>query len=311
MVRTCSPNRLLFAIVICLWVWQPTASRAALLISGYDPQQHDRFADSANFIGYEFDFSGVGRLADNSGGGIGPWATMISPLHFLSATHHHPTGHSTLQFYETNSVTGGSIERTVVSGQRILQTDLWLGMIDEPLTSEIAYYDFFTGNQNQLVGSEILVVGQPSGGSGQSVGRNVIDASAWAFSSLSLGSSITTIFAYDYDPNHETRGQGSDEARVVLGDSGAPSFIVGQDGELQLAGIHWFTYPAENGMPPGSGDSWVGAYSAAINPIVSAQLAAYYGVPEPTSMAILAIGTTGIAVHRCRRYRRRREIIGR
>ena len=113
-----------------------------LYISDYSPDKHYRFANSSQFIGSGYDFSGVGmNLSYDSGSTNGLWATMISPNVFITCNHWHQGEGTTINFWADNDFSN-SVTRTSSSyGQRIGQTDLWLGTLDQALPSNYAYYD--------------------------------------------------------------------------------------------------------------------------------------------------------------------------
>lgn len=110
----------------------------ALTISGFVADQNDRFANDDAFVLNAFDLSGVGRSSDNR------WGTLISDNVIISANHLKPNVGSTLTFYATNDSSGASITRTVSSGQQITGTDLWVGILNAPVTSDYTAYDFAT-----------------------------------------------------------------------------------------------------------------------------------------------------------------------
>ncbi|MEZ6078249.1 MAG: hypothetical protein R3C56_22005 [Pirellulaceae bacterium] len=82
---------------------------------------------------------------------------------------------------------------------------------------------------SSLVGEELFVWGQSNKADpflNTRLGRNEVTEVAPAFSDPELVGT-GDIFVYDYNT---TSGLGADEAKVVTGDSGGPSFIVGPDG---------------------------------------------------------------------------------
>jgi len=89
----------------------------------------------ANIISYDpsindienapFDVSGVGRSGSN-------WGTLIYPNIIISSAHWVPSGQITFLSGESRTITGG---------QRMTGTDMWVGILDEPVT-ESRVYDF-------------------------------------------------------------------------------------------------------------------------------------------------------------------------
>ena len=281
-----------------------TAVRADLFLQNLDPDKHDRFQNSENFIGNDFDWSGVA-----SGGNEGivrpGWSVMVTPRHFLSATHYHAGNGTSVEFFHSNDPNGGSEVHTVSSGRRILNTDIWLGELDSDVSEDVAIYPILP--TSRAVGSEIFVVGLSDSANtntdkqiSQRVGRNVIDREVRGLDALGR---VADVIIYGYDSGSD--GVGDDEAEVRGLDSGGPSFGVVND-QLALVGIHWFLYGDGDFddlvAPTGSGDSFVSRYFDEIND----QLATMTGghsllsaVPEPTSVTLLLM--TGLAALGIRR----------
>ena len=257
-----------------------------LTVQGYDANRHDRFVNDDSFIGSDYDWSGVSSgLATGS---AGRWATLISPTHFLSANHFHAPNGASTTFFHTNDANGPSETRTVVGG-RSVGGDLWLGRLDEAVSADVAIYSIL--NPNNALGSEVHVLGladTSDRGQNQRIGRNVIDRVEFDFNT---GIGTGHIITYDYD---DPGGVGADEARVVGGDSGGPSFVI-VNGAPVLVGIHWFNYTGDVGefgdSPTGSGDSFVPGYIDEIN----AELALFgesltiTSTPEPSSLLLAGL----------------------
>lgn len=265
---------------------------AAVQIDNFSASINDRFANSSNFIADSFDLSGI-AISDSGGN----WATLVSNNIVLSANHYNPSG-DLIRFYSDNDPNGDYVDRTVVSGQKIGSTDLWIGVLDESVSSNITYYDFATETlttddpsdptyyQYSRYGLEnaYLFGRSPSGDYGDTittdmaVGRNRLDlfgninvsgtvASAWwAIDNLSTDSNYV---------DYETYLQG--------GDSSGPMFV-DIDGEFVLVGINW----ANGSVDFGGGVtrnvsfmSYVGNYSDQIQSYIDSNLAAY-----PASLSI-------------------------
>ncbi len=268
----------------------------AILIQGYDEDRHNRFEDSSEFLGNEFDLSGVGRVSTG-----GAWATMISPSYFLSATHLHAPTNETIRFYETNNMSGAFIDRTVESGVRIAGSDLWLGKLSSPVTSQIATYPIL--EPINLIDQLIYVVGQgPGEPTGMRVGRNKINRVVSDFSDPELGISQGDIFTFDYDT---ANGLGQDESRTQGGDSGGPSFAA-VDGELAILGIHWFIYEIEDEenegliVERGSGDTLVSSLITELQTAMVGESLRTVAIPEPAQALMFGLITVGVAVRRRR-----------
>ncbi len=200
-------------------------------IIGYNPEVHDRF-DSSMFLGAAFDWTGVGKGA---GGG---WATLVSANTFISANHAHPGMGSNVTFWEGNLSTSPTVERTVIGGRRIGDTDLWVGTLDQAVPGTIAAYDLGPGISDISTGLDSyanqLVYNVGLGGTlNFVVGQNRYDVSDATPPILGTFDAIGFIQDQSGNPNFID----INETFLQDGDSGAPSFIV-DGGVLKLAGIH-------------------------------------------------------------------------
>lgn len=294
-------SSLLFAILLCHIT--ASSTEGALLVNGYDSDLHDRFSNSASFIGNPYDWSGVGRTVG------GKWGTLISDSYFVMATHNRPANGNVLQFFEDNDPTGAFAEQTVISTTVIAGSDLSLGMLSAPTytggTFDIAHYPVLAQpNLGSLIGQDLFVVGQSANTlpANMRLGRNVVTGVETNFSDPALSGSGDIIY-YDYDTT--AAGVGVDESKATGGDSGGPSFVV-VDGQLAIAGVHWFIYsdPDALGAPgsSGSGDTVLSSFTSEIAAaMVGESFSTLTAVPEPTSLVVLmlACGFAG-----CRRKRR-------
>jgi hypothetical protein len=303
-------------------------ARATMYITGNgglndtDPQRYNRFYSGSDkeFIGQAYDWSGVG--------GGSPWATMISPSFFISATHDHPGASSSVTFYSGNSTSDPSYTGIVGGGSQIGNSDVWLSWLTQPIPSSanIAKYPILVlPNDSAYVGKTIYTYGAPN-----LVGRNVI-SSVQTYSEA--GETMSGMFF-----NYDLPGVGADESYLMGGDSGAPSFAV-VNGQLALLGEHFSNWgtcgqpeaPGNvapeinngsliNGDPNTSNpagevgqwwsiDGFASDYVSAINAQMTAA-AACGGVgvgeqvtpvvPEPSTLILLAaaaIGLSGYVLH--------------
>ncbi len=249
---------------------------ATMIVRSYQPLRHDRFYSGADkaFIGDPYDFSGVG----NAGG---PWATLISDCYFISAEHLHPAISSTVTFFETNSFSDPSHSYTVMGGQQVGGTDLWLGWFASAVDASIARYPVLDLPMAGDYYNQITF----NYGVNSRVGLNVYDDSG----SITVGPSTGFVFAADYD-NSDTPSVGGDETFLQSGDSGAPTFGVA-NGELALIGIHWAISDDFPGTDEGEVfvDSAVPAYITEINAVLDDKGQSLTLVPEPGS-ALLFLG---------------------
>jgi hypothetical protein len=217
-------------------------------IDSYSSSRHDRFASGGygggavlneNAFFSEYDFSGVGRAGSSP-------ITMITPIHGLAAAHFAPSGQVTFVNRSGNLVT-----RTVVATDPILDssvnstTDLLFVTLDSELgaTDEVATYSLtyptgrspMSGDLNAIDHAELLVYGKQ-----HAVGRNELDGVEYSalgnknFSYLAMGASVGVAGIFDYAPS---TGFSPDEAKLVSGDSGHPTFLTNNN-DLILFGLH-------------------------------------------------------------------------
>ncbi len=270
-----------FPLFKLLCVWLLISSLAmGLVVQSLDPEIHnwDRSQDidtgrtgGKQFIGYNFDWSGVGRSSD------GKWATMIGPNHFLSANHFRPGIGATVTFSVRNFADGSVTvhsSSTVVDGIRIGSTDLWIGKIDTKPVG-VTWYDIFTSTNfadYDLVGDNGVLNGQPARLDTNPddvtdilfmVGRNGGNNTTSTFRvGLNASGSQVTLGGYKTDRNFDFDGVGGNppqpigissampynidsqdttvftgyEAYVVSGDSGGPTFYAPTTNMETIAG---------------------------------------------------------------------------
>ncbi|MHB8971465.1 MAG: PEP-CTERM sorting domain-containing protein [Pirellulaceae bacterium] len=273
-----------------LFLSLPCVAQAAMTIRDYQPKLHDRFYAGADrqFIGENFDWSGVGYSSDNK------WVTMISPSYFVSAEHYRPSNGSTVTFYEKNSTSvGSSHSYNVASGERIMlngvNSDLWLGKLSTPLglSDKINYYPILSlASESSYLGKELFNYGLSN-----RVGRNTIDGFMDRTSSTSGATGRSMLYDYNYDSNLNTVG--GDETFLQGGDSGGPSFT-NWNGQLTLLGVHWFN--AGDGSSDDfsySGDTFVPHYISDIERRMTNETLTV--IPEPSTLVLwLLAGAVGV-----------------
>ena len=281
------------------------SAEAALLINNFDPDKHNRFENDPAFIAAGHDWSGIGRNDVDAG----LWGTLITPSFMLTATHATVTGQVT--FFSSNDPNGATETRNVISSTpitldgQVLVSDLTLVQLDAPSTQNV--YPIL---EAPLVGDELLVFGLSNTlANGKEanvrVGRNEITEILPAFSDMGLGPRVGDVFIYDYDTT--AGGLGDDEARLVGGDSGGPSFTL-VNGQPALVGIHWFRFdPGDFASTPfeGSGDTLVGSFIDEINSAIaltgsSETVSLIAAVPEPQSLLLVCASATILAFRRKR-----------
>lgn len=249
-----------------------------LVIRGYDPARHNRFASgfpaspavNPNFHAAFYDFSGVGwHSADPNLG-----CTLISPLHFVGANHVKPGIGATVTFYARDGVlrsfTVANLHNiTNAAGEN---TDLFIGELNLPVTpcDNITYYPILNlASEGAYVGKDLLVygksgrVGKATIGAVQDFGGDPITGGA--------GINSTRVYSFSY-----LNALGSpDDCHAEGGDSGSPS-LVGMDGELFVVGVHGAVLTTGFGVT--TFDAFVPHYLEQISGILRQR-----GYPTPTS----------------------------
>jgi hypothetical protein len=284
-------------LVLVLGGWGTT--HAALTVQGYQPALHDRFANDPSFIGAQYDWSGVGRTTAR-------WGTLISPSFIVSVNHFPPSG--TIRFYHSNDPNGSFEERTIVQSSALQQngkggllSDVRLSRLDAPVSSNTTFYPILSlPNTADYINQTIYVFGRSNATTGfttQRLGRNQIDA----VFDIQIGNVRNDAFIFDYD---NPGGVGADEARVEVGDSGAPSFII-VNGKPALVGVHWFNYENDafdGQFGRGSGDSFISLFVNELNTAMAAMGSneRVTVVPEPGAWIVVLAGTILASVRRRR-----------
>ncbi len=267
------------SVILLVLAWMPTGvASATMLVQSYDETKHDRFYDDVGkaFIGEPHDWSGVARG--------NRWATMVSSNYFISATHYHPADGNTLRFYYSNDPDGYET-RTVASGVQIGETDLWLGRLSAPVSSQVTTYPVLSLPEWSDYDNRVLYVFGLSDKSPTQenvrLGRNNIDPDSYVLVTDEYDREGVA-YTFDYDTSDD--GLGDDECYLQLYDSGGPSFSI-IDGAPALVGIHWFIYTDPETGVKYSGDSFVPYYVDEINAEMSGEQLTL--IPEPSTWAML------------------------
>jgi len=265
----------------------------ALSIAGYSSATNDRFADDPSFIGAAYDWSGVALTTS------GYWGTLVSRNVFVSANHYHPANGNTFEFFPGNDPNATPITRTVSSGQRIGSSDVWVGVLDAPVPTGIATYQYATDSitsswqfdYSSIKNKNSWMVGKGSSFSGtnnMTVGRNRLD---YWFDSVEVGGTTDDAVAAENEAQGES-GYVDYEAYLVGGDSGGPMLLDDGSGALKLTGINWFIGTLDNNGNKISGFSYVGNYSDDIQDYIDAN-----PVPE-TGGVLVGFLLVGVMVFR-------------
>ncbi|NDV63267.1 hypothetical protein G0Q06_12445 [Puniceicoccales bacterium CK1056] len=265
---------------LCLVLSQLTMS-GQMLIDGYDPLTNDRFANDSSFIAAAYDLSGLARSSSNK------WGSVVSQNVFLSSAHFHPAIGNTLTFYETNDPLGPSITRTVIGGQPVPASDVWVGILDQSLPPQYSPFPFLDEpvsnstqfNNSSIAEAEVFMVGRSNGSGGSvtniALGRNRIENWNQSFTDTLTGvtdSAIETIKHISSDAEWVPF-----ESRLVIFDSSAP-VLLDVGGSLVIVGLNWYAgtdldidpRPNREELRDFSGFAYVGNYAAEIQGVVDA-----------------------------------------
>ncbi len=278
-------NRVIRVLVATLTI---TAAATAASIDGYSFDTNDRFSNSESFIGNQRDWTGIGITAS------GRWGTLIDSNTIISVHHFSPSGNVT--FFPGNTTTAEVVQRSIISGDRIPDTDLWVGCLDAAIPSSVTSYSYanelLTGasfGDSPYASATSWLVGRSATNQpimhDQAIGRNAIDGLTVNDALGSgLGSDVDTLrMNYDVqqfgnvaNPNYR-----SHESYLQIGDSGAPLFV--DDGsQLRLVGVHSFVTDTNE-----SHSSYVGNHATTIESRINQCVSS---IPEPSSCGLFLLG---------------------
>lgn len=229
-----------------------------LFVRGYNAADHDRFtgfkASPVLNPGFLYDTSLFTGVCWHTAGGDGRQFTMITPRHFVCATHYKPSPGETVGFLDS---TGTVITRTVASLAVITHPstgtcDLTIGTLSVPVPSTVARYPYLNlANEAAYIGQEITVLGYYAKGARGSV-AGFDDIPGGVFFDESR------LFRFDYN----TASGGANDCRFETGDSGSPSFaMVG--GQPALVGVH--TVVDNDSSPISNYDTFIPHYAAQVD----------------------------------------------
>ncbi|WP_309387408.1 hypothetical protein [Cerasicoccus frondis] len=285
-------------VSLAAWSLSILALSADITIDNFTDATNDRFTNDDAFIADAYNLSAIGKSGAR-------WGTLVSSNVILCANHYHPLVGNSITFYASNDATGASETRTVSAGERIGETDLWVGVLNEPLPVEYEPLPFMTNNvQNDaaflssgLYNQQMFLVGvsasSPNVALDTAIGQNRIagyeldyEVPGKSSEQDATGDAIFTIQNSSGQIGYLTY-----EAQLEDQDSGAPMLQV-RSGELTIIGINWFI--GSTGANRVSGATYVGNYDAEIQAIIDA----YDGLSVPSgygAWAATAFGSTDIS----------------
>jgi autotransporter-associated beta strand protein len=182
-----------------------------------------------NFIGLDYDWSGVGWMQANPNTSL----ALLTPRQVLMANHYKQSG--AIQFLSANGqVTSAEVQYGNWQNAGV-PTDLATGTFTAPLPPSAGiqpYSILFLGyDPNQYLGYNLLNYGWVA-----SIGWNKINS---IFTGQAVGQGGESSYYFDYLADAAT----PERTLLESGDSGSPSFIAtGSPGTMYLVGAHWAIY---------------------------------------------------------------------
>lgn len=268
------------------------------------PTEQDRFASgfssnpvpntASTFLLDGYDLSGIGWDTSTTQKGF----VMISPIHFLAASHYAPDASDTITFNNADdqlvTIGVGSTE-VMKNTDNGSDSDLTLGTLDREISASdkinfFAVADLTT--EGSYLGREIFAYGRTP-----KVGRGTIGSfQDFGADPITGGSGLNESRTYQFTYN-ELIGDAND-AFFEVGDSGSPSFtIIG--GQLAITGIH--SALAEAGTTKTNYDVFVPDYADELNVAMASESYQLTTVPEPSASALLLGLVSSVLVIRRRR----------
>ncbi|MEX0329985.1 MAG: hypothetical protein AB3N64_01050 [Puniceicoccaceae bacterium] len=251
---------------------------AAIVIEGFSSGSNDRFSNDPAFVAAAYDLSAIGLNES------GRWGTLVSGNVILSANHFFPAIGSTMTFHQSNDPSGESVSRQLIAGQRVEDSDLWLGVLADPVPAgytPMSFTDEAIANtagffSSSHAGEEAFMVGRSPSSfplvTDMALGKNILND--WIEDFSDSGTVDQAVLAYQDLPDDPDFV--SFEAYLQIGDSGAP-LLRDVGGVLTLIGINWFigtvdidSRPAFEDLRNLSGFSYIGNYAASLDASISA-----------------------------------------
>ena len=224
---------LALALMLVLSIWSTSAQGLGFEPFGkYDATRHSRFMlgtfpetpvpNDAFFLAqYEDQLRGVGWQTSRPKKKV----ALISPQHFLTATHFKATG--SITFLDDS----GNLQTFVVSNITKVYEDISIGKLKTPVPDELGILPFPVAsvNWNGPRGREVFYVGDSPPGT---ISTFAIGRTGFYKSREGKVEFHRSLVSSEY---------AKDRVHGIVGDSGSPSFFI-ESGELILLGHHYTAY---------------------------------------------------------------------
>jgi hypothetical protein len=244
---------------------------------------------SSNFLLDGYDLSGIGWDTNTTQKGF----VMISPIHFIAATHYAPNASNSITFNNRDNqlvtIGVGSTE-VMTNSDNSSNSDLTLGTLDREITASdkinfFAVADLLT--EASYTGREILVYGRTP-----KVGRGTIGSfQDFGADPITAGSGLNESRTYQF--SYSDLAGGGNDAYFEVGDSGSPSFtIIG--GQLAITGTH--SALVDTGTTKTNYDTFVPDYADELNTAMASEGYQLTAVPEPAAYGLLIAAFSAILV---------------
>ncbi len=187
---------------------------------------------SPDFLLAGFNLSGLGWDAGNPGRSF----ALVTPQHFIGATHFAISNSGSLNFRGSGSLLNyGAASTQVILNSDNTPSDLFLGTLDTAVDlSQITPFRVADlGAETLYVGQEIFVYGQTA-----KFGTGTISAfQDFGSDPVTAGSTLNDSRTYNFSYTTPNPAGSGDDAYFEGGDSGSPSFII-NNGQLAITGTH-------------------------------------------------------------------------